>query len=328
MTEKQQQLFQLIKQSGGVTLNDLSQELGLSQKQVYQRLLTLQNKGYTLVRKDFSTGDIQFEISNNLRKNTLGEKILYTLPGTVQFRAVFISDIHIGNICERVDILNALYEYCIKNNIHIIFCCGDFLDRKVGKESNYSNDYIDNIERALKIYPYDKSITTFTILGDHDYSYINKGNIDFSKILLKRRADVYPVGYGSGIIKIKNDQIALKHPATPRNQAPIDCQKVFKGHNHISKQKEASGNNFSISVPTCSNIIIDENKTILPGILDVTFDFYDNGCIKNMSSITLIYHNGFLPVSCYEKPFDSKKANKNIMFEESPKQLKKVINNI
>ena len=45
MSEKQQELIELLKNQ--VTIDDLSTWFGLSQKQVYQRIVSLQNKGYS-----------------------------------------------------------------------------------------------------------------------------------------------------------------------------------------------------------------------------------------------------------------------------------------
>ena len=65
--------------------------------------------------------------------------------------------------------MDRIYNYCISNNIHIIFFGGDLVDGTFGK-----NTRIDNIDEQLayimKKYPFDKSIINFGVLGDHDYS--------------------------------------------------------------------------------------------------------------------------------------------------------------
>ena len=49
MTENQELLLKLIKE--GRTCNDISKELNISNKQLYNRLLTLKNNGIMLERK-------------------------------------------------------------------------------------------------------------------------------------------------------------------------------------------------------------------------------------------------------------------------------------
>lgn len=43
-------------------------------------------------------------------------------------KLLVISDLHFGNELERIDLVNRAYNYCIKNNIHIILCTGDIVD--------------------------------------------------------------------------------------------------------------------------------------------------------------------------------------------------------
>lgn len=129
MTSKQKELYELLKNE--ITLLDLANYLNLTPKQAYNRVQTLKNQGYNIYRKDFSTGDIQFSIINPLVEDT-SENILYTLPNTNVLRAVVLSDAHIGNSLQRLDVLDAIYNYCIKNNIHTIFNCGDLLNGLLG----------------------------------------------------------------------------------------------------------------------------------------------------------------------------------------------------
>ena len=47
--------------------------------------------------------------------------------------AIAISDTHCGSKFERVDLLDEVYNYATKNNIHIIFNLGDLIDGKNSK---------------------------------------------------------------------------------------------------------------------------------------------------------------------------------------------------
>ena len=174
MTSKQKELFELLKQE--VTLLDLANHFNLTPKQAYNRVQTLKNQGYNIYRKDFSTGDIQFSIINPLVGDT-NENILYTLPNTNFLRVIVLSDAHIGNSLQRLDVLDEVYNYCIKNNIHTIFNCGDLLNGLLEKSWGIviKKDYEKQINMFLKSYPFDPSIINFSILGNHDRDFFNGG---------------------------------------------------------------------------------------------------------------------------------------------------------
>ena len=59
MTENQELLLRLIKE--GRTCNDISKELNISNKQLYNRLLTLKNKGIIIEKKYYSNGQITYK---------------------------------------------------------------------------------------------------------------------------------------------------------------------------------------------------------------------------------------------------------------------------
>lgn len=217
MTSKQNELYELLKQE--VTLLDLANHFNLTPKQAYNRVQTLKNQGYNIYRKDFSTGDIQFSIINPL-KNDPNESILYTLPNTNSLRVIVLSDAHIGNSLQRLDVLDETYNYCVKNNIHTILNCGDLLHGLKGwkeqilkkdYEKQIIGDYEKQINKFLKSYPFDPSIINFSILGNHDKDFFN-GGVDLKQLLRKKRFDIKTLDYENAFIKLKNDEIRLIHP--------------------------------------------------------------------------------------------------------------------
>lgn len=313
LTKKQEELLQLLKD--GVTLT----ESKLPTKQTYKRIINLKNKGYNIIRQDFANNGItQFKLATDLVSES-DTKILYTLPNTDSLRTIVLSDLHLGNSLQRIDILNDLYDYCINNNIHIILNCGDFLEgidkTSVGKV--LTKDYQEQLLTALNDFPYDKNIINLLVLGNHDSSFIEKENLNLLFSIPNLRHDIVPIAYKKANINIKNDNIVLLHPNDNYKQRFND-KIIFRGHSHLSRQiLDSNRNNIYIYVPTCSDIF-HNNGYELPSILDVTFNFANNGLIKEVDILTLVYINKFIKVSSTKKSLNANKMINKIKYEEEP----------
>lgn len=324
MTEKQREMIDLIKYQA--TIGDLAKEFSITEKQVYQKINNLKLRGYNIFRKEFSNGKVQFGLSNSLAIDN-SSKILYTPPATHSLRTIVISDTHLGNSKQRLDVLDGLYEYCIKNDVHIIFNCGDFLNglcnTLVGRAVDY--DYQMQVEKALKNYPYDPNILNYIILGNHDKDYLNKGQIEIGGLIERKRFDIIPVSYDEGVIKVKNDKIHLIPPSEKSSQATFSNKIIFRGHSHISKIKNAdSVSSLYAYVPTCSDLFYD-SEYAYPAMYDVTFNFTNYGMISEVNINNYIYNDKFIKTGEYNKKFIASVQHEQIQYEEKPKVLKKEI---
>ena len=110
---------------------------------------------------------------------------------------------HYFNKYENRKAIDTAFNYCTKNGINIVLICGDLIDcmedNKVPVEKQ--------AELFTTLYPYDKNIIHFCVLGNHDFMSIKKNCIDFKKLLENRRLDVIPIDYKDAAICIKNDII-------------------------------------------------------------------------------------------------------------------------
>ena len=320
MNSKQRELYELLKQE--VTLLDLANHLNVSPKQAYNRVQTLKNQGYNIYRKDFSTGDIQFSIINHLVDDD-SKNILYTLPDTNILRVIVLSDTHIGNSLQRLDVLDETYNYCIKHNIHTIFNCGDLLNGLLPSKTGsiIIKDYEKQIDLFLKSYPFDPNIINFTLLGNHDKDFFN-GGLDLRQILNIGRYDIKILNYEDALIKVKNDKIRLIHPtdntfSTFANNSKI----IFRGHSHESKVKTVGGPNvFCVYVPTCCDMLYQEGYGY-PGIYDVLISFNNKGVIDELTLISLIYIDKFVKVGEFSHKFLTPEQYNSFKYEETPKKL-------
>lgn len=262
----------------GLSANEICLKLGLSNKQLYYRLSLLKINGYDLRRKYYSDGEITYYLKKDNDEYHDNVSIL-TSPKDTQFKAIVISDLHISSVLERIDLINDVYDYCIKENINIIINAGDLVDGTFGKRRKKYYNSFEQIDYLTKIYPFDKNILNFVCLGDHDYSLKKVYGQDIKIALENRRHDIIPLGYGTGILEVKNDEIIVRHKCNDINcDVSFNKKLILVGHCHQAKTIIGAGD-VEIFVPSLSNILLSENNQLAPSMIKMTLSFI-NGYFK------------------------------------------------
>ena len=252
MTEKNQQILDLIEQEK--TLNEISAEVKLSNKQIHNRITGLKIHGYNFDRKFYYDGEIVYKLIKNMKKYDEVGTTIITSHNNTTFRAVLISDLHLGSIEDNVPALNAIYNYCVKHGINIILNAGDFIDGTYGGMKR-TFDIEEMIKYSLKNHPFDKNILNFVCMGNHDCSTLEDYGLNFLEVVSNRRPDIIPVGYGYGIINIKNDQLILNHRIDNIPFQKDEKNKlIIKGHTHFTKIYGDGNHNRILYLPSLSDI--------------------------------------------------------------------------
>jgi len=202
MSETNQKILDMILKNA--SCNEIASATGLSNKQLFHRLNMLKIKGYNFSRKYYYDGEITYKLNKGFQKEK--EISLLTSSKDTKFKAVFLSDLHICNEKERLDVFYNVYDFCIKEGINIIINAGDLIDGLLGVNNKKFNTIEEQIEYALKIHPYDKNILNFICLGNHEYDALENSGQNIESVLLNRRHDIVPLGYGIGTLNIKNDK--------------------------------------------------------------------------------------------------------------------------
>ena len=312
MTIKELKILEMIEK--GFSLNEISEALNITYNQIYRYISIFSNNGYLFTRNYYYDGNIKYIKNDSL--HLTNDVAIITPPNLDELEFLIISDIHLSSSKERLDLLDSVYDYCIKNNIHLILIAGDMIDGFVGQLPRKFVTSHEQIEYCIKTYPFDKSILNFLVLGNHDYSTLAFSGQDLGRALYNRRHDIVVTGYGEGKIHIKNDLILLRHPLkfikTPSEI--YNRTLIIKGHTHRSKIW-TDYNNFIIYAPTLSDI---NNDGILPGAIYMKLDFL-NGyiqkcCLKNLT----YFNNKFYETSNGEIYFNGKpfRGNGDIKYEE------------
>ena len=170
---------------------------------MFYRLNMFKVKGFDFSRKYYEDGEITYKLNKGFKEET--DISLITSPKTSEIKIAFLSDLHLSNEHERLDLLNEVYNFCAKENIHVIINGGDLIDGLMGPDKKKHSTYEKQIDYALKNHPFDKNILNFICLGNHDASFWLEDGIDIKNILLEKRHDLVPIGYGNGKINLLNN---------------------------------------------------------------------------------------------------------------------------
>lgn len=261
--------------NSGRTNEYLCNKFNLTREQLYKELTKLRNNGINIKNKYYSDGTINFE-SYNIKERNTNKVPIITAPKENYMKVLAISDLHFGSEKERLDLVNKAFDYCIKNNINIILCCGDFIDGTFSSEKIKIPNPYDQIQYFLDNYPKDNNILTFAVGGDHDLSAFNLNGISIIDACKNNRSDIIIPGYNNVDINIKNDNIHLFHSLQNGKMIYTPSFVCLHGHSHKFIYSERNGK-ININIPTLSNIMQDN-----PGIVELSFSFY-KGYVSNLN---------------------------------------------
>lgn len=271
MCEINKKILELIEQNRSI--KEISSILGISEKQFFVRLKQIINYGYQIVPSYSYNSDIYYKLQRDSyipEKNTIRIKIPNSKK---EFRCMSISDFHIGNVHSDSDLFKRGYEYAAKNGINVIFICGDIFEGTHTSDSKKLKDIYSQIETFIKKYPYDENIINIAIFGNHDYHSLHYDGLDIMKTIGNARYDIIPIGYGKGIVKLKEDKLLLSHKLSVVADQDIgdDCKLSLVGHGHMMKTKLYD--KLYICLPPFSYVSPDKTKEVIPGFIDMTIHF-------------------------------------------------------
>ncbi len=282
MSELEKMVLNLINE--GKTLNQIRKCLHLSNSELSRIFRNLKNKGMKFKQQYYQNGEIISSLEKSLEKPERfpKEKEIILDRDKDEFQAILIADTHIGSIYERLDLLDKVFDFCIKDGINIIIHGGDLTDGLAFGYPKKHSDYYSQINYFLKRYPFDKRILTFAILGNHDMDSLVHEGIDLEQIINNERLDIVPLGYRQGAIKIKNDRFFVFHPLNEANTFEIlDWNKlerkqfIITGHQHFMTYYEHP-KFIKIYVPAISDIAKVSDKDLPSSFLKMTLKL-DNG---------------------------------------------------
>lgn len=313
MNERDLLLLKLISENK--TCNEICKIMKITNKQLYNKLFNLKSEGYLFNSKLYSDGKIVYKRANTVEKMEKGQKMstsIITDHKEKNIKTLVISDLHLGNAYERLDMLDEAFNYCCKEGIHIIFCCGDLIDGTYSRVEKNIVDSKDQIDYFIKNYPFDKSILTFAVGGDHDISCLYKEGLSIMESMKRYRQDVIIGGYNNTEVFIKNDSVLLTHYISGGRLHYGSPVSLF-GHYHEYKARVAPDNSLQIHVPTLSDI-----TDTFPTALEMELNF-KKGYINCVGLKHIYFENGAKTLSEmeYQILYNKHKNNLPIDNEEA-----------
>ncbi len=251
----------------GLTIREISNITDFSYQEIYRCIVFLRQKGFIFAFKNYSNGDIKYEIVKGMYSDERNRII--TEHSENELQLMLVSDLHFGSKYEDVRLLHIIYDYCIQNGIHYLLNLGDLIE---GHTPNMKIPVDKQIDHALRVHPFSNEILVFLLLGNHDYSLLTGFGIDVKKAIENTRGDILPLGYGEKILCIKNDQIIMQHNLLVPEFHKSICDKtiILRGHRHASQVLKDSSN-LIIYLPSLSKL--NFNKSSFPGAVRLCLKF-------------------------------------------------------
>lgn len=167
-------------------------------------------------------------------------------------KIMFISDTHYGSVFDNIKYAYTVFDFAKANGIRTIFHVGDILEG-TSNNTNEILDIDDQIEYFLNRYPSDKNITTYAVLGNHDYLAIKPKSLRYHT--LNSRKDINIMGLKKVFANWDESNIGLQHNIEKyklllSNGFHEDF--CFKGHSHYFLIKEFEGQ-YHVHVPALCN---------------------------------------------------------------------------
>ena len=259
------------------SVDEIQSILKLNNREFSDILKYLKDYGFNFSKTYYSDGKVVIKPNRTLNFNENSKRTRIVVKDKI-LRVIFISDLHIGSIYERPDLLRIVYQYADEHDIHIIINAGDLVEG-IYPDSNQQllNKTIESqVKKVLRVYPQHPGIINFILYGNHDFKSLQDQGFDVARYLETRRYDLVSLGYGESTIQLKDDAISIVHDlkkSTHQNPNP-DCSITFKGHSH--KSKNSFKEEKKIFVPTLSDDISGPYEyRPLPCFLEAEFTFYD-----------------------------------------------------
>lgn len=256
MTERQKKVLELLNLKKNIL--EMKSSLNLSDKEIIRTLNSLINQGYNVTNRfDINEGHY-LTISRCINNQT---KLTLDNPNT-EFSILAISDTHFLSPYEDRESVDRIYDFAAKEKIKYIFHMGDFIHGGDSK-NGYTFSKTKFLE-LLKKYPQDDQITTFFVLGNHDYYPLKKEKYNIVNAIKANRLDI--VMLDNKKINIGKSSIGISHQYKSKNITTTDSI-ILKGHQHIFKLEEFinedNQSGLMITVPSVTNMVQDKGCDVV-----------------------------------------------------------------
>lgn len=192
-------------------------------------------------------------------------------------RFIVISDLHLGNNKERLDLVYKAYEYALDKEIYTIINLGDLIDSVM--PHNQKDIRLTTIDKQIRYvienYPFHHNITTYALYGNHDYYSLLKYGVDIAQIISEERSDLINLGYGENYLCLEENYIKLSHPIRYLSHYKRNIETPINLLGHYHSYKVNLKDSLYVYAPSLSNLSTEQNLINKPEILDIDIMFFE-----------------------------------------------------
>lgn len=189
------------------TLKEICEELELKDYEVIGLVELMKQDGELL---DYVNGEVI-----KLKKPIENFGVYEVPDNTHHLSLLMISDSHLANKADRIDILNYLYDKAENKGIKYVLHCGDVLDGIYVNRPQHIYElrcvgFDEHLDYVVNKYPH-FSGKTFFIGGNHMDTYFKNGGSDMGKAISREREDLVYLNPDTADLKIGKVGIHMHH---------------------------------------------------------------------------------------------------------------------
>lgn len=189
------------------SVDEICKSMEINEYELIGIIMYMKENGYLI---DYINGEIvklKRPISNNG---------VYEIPSDLKdIKMLFISDTHLTNKADRLDILRYLYEKAEDKDIKYIIHGGDLLDGIYTNRPQHLYElrcisFDEHLDYVIEKYP-KYSGKTYFIGGNHMDTYFRNSGSDMGKAISKEREDMIYLGTDTADLSIGKLNIHMHH---------------------------------------------------------------------------------------------------------------------
>ena len=212
--DEKDKMFSSIK--NGETVEEVCQRLGVSELKLGGLLEEFLLKGY-----DISIDEKDNErVIVKKRNRSSNKTIKPNLDDLIKIRQTWISDSHLCNEAQQLNMLNDIYKETAKRGIDTVLHFGDIFDGDYKNRPEHQYELFRlgasrQLEYGAEYYPKVEGVTTYFITGNHDSTHMKNGGVFIGPALDKLRDDMVFVGDEHAIFRPEENpktSIEMFHP--------------------------------------------------------------------------------------------------------------------
>ena len=200
----------------GESVDKICERLGVSQLKFGGIVEELRHRGYDISIDESSENKVVIKKNKGKTNKTIKPNI----DELKKIRQVWISDTHLCNEAQQLNLINKIYKEAAERGIDTVLHFGDVLDgdyhnRPEHQYALFRLGATRQLEYLTNYYPKVEGIETYFITGTHDQTHCKNGGVFVGPAIEEKRPDMHFLGDDMGIyhpLCSKKTSIEMFHP--------------------------------------------------------------------------------------------------------------------